>query len=515
MSEISFDDLIPNKKDSFNDLVPKKEEQGIVRQLGLTARAALEGFASPATAVLEAGRGVYNIGANLLGSESRIPSFAKAQSEMLTRAGVPEPQNTLERVVQAGTQGMASTAGLAAIAPAIAKALPATAQAFGEAAPTAMLTENMARQIPAAAAAGSAGQGTFEGMKSMGSSDISATLAAVGIGALAAGIGGQVGGAALEGKGPRLYTMDEIKQRSARSYQSVDDAGITVKPQSALGLVSNIRKALDDANMIPGSTEALSIEKTLAQMENIIGTQRVPFSTVDRLRQMASQLKISSDPKEARLGAVAVDTVDNYITKLNGRDLIAGKAGIDDAVKKIMSARKDWRNASRAEVLNDALDVSTIKAELGVRGSEAEFLRQGIARLATNKDKMALFSKEEQNILKSVAAGGPLDPLLTGAASFSPLRSKLSAAGEAYTFASNPELAATVAGGGLAADALQNYLKRQAAQEAVKRIASGETAPTAPNMAYRGLLTGGMVPPTDLELIERQPTRIELNGMAR
>jgi hypothetical protein len=494
MSDISFDDLIP-KSASFDDLVPRTTGQNIARQVGLTARGAYEGLVSPATAVLEAGRGLYNIGANIVGSESRIPSFSQAQSQNLNQAGLPQAETGLERAVQAGVQGMASVGGTAALAPAIAKALPAVPLALGEASATAPLTANMARQVPAAGTGAMAGQVTFEGMKSLGASDLSATIASLGIGGLAAGAGGRAGGAILEGKGPQLYTMDQVKQRAQRSYQSVDDAGITVKPQSALGLVANIRKSLDDANMIPGSTEALAVEKTLAQMENIIGTQRVPFATVDRLRQMANQLKVSTDPKEARLGSIAVDTVDNYITKLNGRDLIAGKAGIDDAVKKVINARKDWRNASRAEVLNDALDVASIKKELGNQGSEAEWIRQGISRVVTNKDKMRLFTQEEQNVLKSVASGGPLDPLLTGAASFSPFRSKMMLAGEAFGAGQNLPLATTIAGTGIAADTLQSLMKRQAGQRAVQQIASGQTAPTPPNMAYRGLLTGGMVPP--------------------
>ena len=38
------------------------------RQIGLTGRAAYEAFTSPALAVLEAGRGAYNLGAQALGS---------------------------------------------------------------------------------------------------------------------------------------------------------------------------------------------------------------------------------------------------------------------------------------------------------------------------------------------------------------------------------------------------------------------------------------------------------------
>lgn len=496
MSDEEIGNILSGKTQPTTQTETPKQSSGneFLRQLGLTGRAAIEGFTAPATAVLEAGKGLYNLGAQAVGSSSRAPEFAQAQSQLLTQKGFPEPQTGLERAVQAGAQGMASTAGMASVAPAIAKALPAAAQAIGEAPTTAALTENMARQIPAAAAGGAGGQLTFEGMKNLGASDLSATIASVGIGGLAAGLGGQVGGAALEGKGPKLYTMDEVKQRASRSYRNVEDAGITVKPQSALNMVGNIRKALSDANMVPNSKEALAVENTLSHMENIIGTQKVPFATLDRLRQIASEIKGSADPKEARLGAVAVNSIDNYISSINGKDIIAGKEGIDKSVAEIMKARKDWRNASRAEALKDALDVASIKAELGNKGSEAEFLRQGITRLATNKDKMQLFSKEEQNILKSVAKGGPLDPLLTGVAALSPFRSKLSAAGEAYMYANSPEKAMLLAGSGLAADTLQNLMKRQAAQRAVQQIASGQTAPSAPNMAYRGLLTGGMVP---------------------
>lgn len=475
MADVSFDDLIP-KDVSFDDLVPRTTGQELGRQLGLTGRALVEGFTSPATAVLEAGRGVYNIGANLLGSESRIPSFAQAQGQMLTQAGVPEPENRLERAVQAGTQAMTGTAGLA-------KALPGVA-AF---------SADLARQIPVSAVAGMVSQPTAEVIKDYTGSDLAATIAAIGAGTLAAGASGRAIGAAIKENKP-VYTMEEVRQRASKAYREVDDAGITVKPQSALNMVSDIRKSLDNANMIAGSKEAIEVEKTLAQMERIIGTQKVPFSTIDRLRQMANALKGSSDPKEARLGSVAVDAVDSYITKLNGRDLIAGKAGIDDAVSKVVNARKDWRNASRAQVLEDALNVAEIKKEMP-NASESELIRRGFVNIAANKNKMGLFSEQEQNIIKSVIKGGSLDPLLSFAAQFNPARSKLSAA--AYTFGATqaPAAAVGVGAAGYAADTIQSVLRRRAAQQAANLIASGQGLPTQPNLAYRGLFTTGLVPP--------------------
>lgn len=475
MADVSFDDLIP-KDVSFDDLVPRSTGDALGRQLGLTGRAIVEGFTSPATAVLEAGRGVYNIGANLLGSESRMPSFAQAQGQMLTQAGVPEPENRLERAVQAGTQAMTGTAGLA-------KAVPGVA-AF---------SADLARQIPVSAVAGMVSQPTAEVIKDYTGSDLAATIAAVGAGTLAAGASGRAIGAAMKDNKP-VYTMEEVRQRASRAYKSVDDAGIAVKPQSALSMVGNIRKSLDDANMIPGSPEAAAVERTLAQMEKIVGTQRVPFSTIDRLRQLANQLKGSSDPKEARLGSIAVDSVDNYITKLNGRDLIAGQGGLDEAVKNVTNARKDWRNASRAQVLEDALNVAEIKKEMP-NASESELIRRGFVNIAANKNKMGLFSEQEQNIIKSVIKGGSLDPLLSFAAQFNPARSKLSAAAYGVAATQTPMSAAGLAGAGYAADTVQSVLRRRAAQQAANLIASGQGLPTQPNLAYRGLFTTGLVPP--------------------
>lgn len=475
MADVSFDDLIP-KDVSFDDLVPRSTGEALGRQLGLTGRAVYEGITSPATAVLEAGRGVYNIGANLLGSESRIPSFAQAQGQMLTQAGVPEPENRLERAVQAGTQAMVGTAGLAKAAPSIVA-----------------LSSDMARQIPVSAVAGMVSQPTAEVIKDYTGSDLAATIAAVGAGTLAAGASGRAIGAAMKENKP-VFTMEEVRQRASRAYKSVDDAGIAVKPQSALSMVGNIRKSLDDANMIPGSPEAAAVERTLAQMEKIIGTQRVPFATVDRLRQLANQLKGSADPKEARLGSIAVDSVDNYITKLNGRDLIAGQGGLDEAVKNVTNARKDWRNASRAQVLEDALNVAEIKKEMP-NASESELIRRGFVNIAANKNKMGLFSEQEQNIIKSVIKGGSLDPLLSFAAQFNPARSKLSAAAYGVAATQTPMSAATLAGAGYTADAVQSVLRRRAAQQAANLIASGQGLPTQPNLAYRGLFTTGLVPP--------------------
>jgi hypothetical protein len=444
------------------------------RQIGLTARAGYEAFTSPATAVLEAGRGVYNLGAQAVGSESRMPSFYGEQEKMLSNV-LPTPENATERAVQAGTQAMASTAGMAKVAPNV----PA-------------LASDLIRQIPASAAAGAVSQPTAEIVKEITGSDTAATIAGILTGTVAAASVGK----GIDYKYRPRETIAQVKDRATQAYQAVDNAGITVKADSVKRMFNDISTALDDARMVPGTDQAREVTARLTEMARVLGSNdSIPFSSVDKMRAMLNDLKGSKDADIKRLGSVAVAKVDDYISNINGKDIVAGKDGIDKAVKDIMSARKDWRNAGRAQTLEDALDVAEVKA-LDPKASESELIRRGFINLAANKDKMKLFTTSEQNIIKGVAKGGPFDTVLSMIAKFSPLRSQLMAAGQVglATQAPTQTLALGLAGSGLTADLLQGFLRKQAATRGVQEIAAGAT-PRAPNLAYRGLLTGALNPP--------------------
>jgi len=444
------------------------------RQVGLFGRAAYEGLTAPATTVLEGLRSAYNLGANIVGSESRLPSVAQAQGQMLTKAGLPEPQGMLERAVQTGTQAMMGTGTVAALAPKV----PA-------------LAANLAQQIPASGAAGFAAQPAAEATKEALSgvlgeqgSDIAATIAAMGVGAK---VGQKVGGMIPTGeKAPKLYTMDEVRQNATRSYNALDSAGVYIKPKSVLGMVDDIEANLNSNQYIPQNEP--KVANTLSKMRDIVGDRFVSFPKLEELRKMANNLRSDTDPNTRRLGNVMIDSVDNYITKLNGNDVFAGAGKLDEAVKNVMSARKDWRNQSRAEILQDALSTAEGKA-LDPRASESELIRRGFINIAANKNKMSLFDEAEQNVIKSVAKGGPQDKLLTGLGAFSPLRAKFVTGGimGAVGTQSLP-IALGMAGAGLTADKIQSVLRRRAAELAVKQIASGASPSQQPNYGYSGLL---------------------------
>jgi hypothetical protein len=441
------------------------------RQVGLTARAGYEAFTSPATMILEAVRGGVNLGAQALGSDYRMASPAQAQSQMLSQV-LPTPENATERAVQAGTQAMASTAGMAKLAPNV----PA-------------LASDLIRQVPTSAVAGLAAQPTAEVVKEITGNDTAATIAGILTGTIAASATGK----GIDYKYRPRETIAQVKDKAVKSYQAIEDAGITLKPTSVQGMFKQISTALDDARMVPGTDSAKEVTARLNEMTRVLGTNtELPFSSLDKMRGMLNDLKASKDADVKRLGSVAVSKVDDYISNITGKDIIAGKDGIDKAVKDIMSARKDWRNATRAQTLEDALNVAEVKA-LDPKASESELIRRGMINLAANKDKMKAFTTSEQNIIKSVAKGGPFDSVLSLIARFSPLRSQLAAAGAGYGATQAPMLTAAIAGGGLTADVLQGLLRRQAATRGIQEIASGAT-PRAPNLAYRGLLSGALNP---------------------
>lgn len=484
MADVSFDDLIP-KSTSFDDLIPRTTGQEVARQIGLTGRAAYEGFTAPATTVLEGLRSAYNLGAGLFGSESRLPSIAQAQSKMLTKAGLPEPETGLERAVQSGAQAMTGTGTMATMAPKI----PA-------------MSANLVQQIPASAAGGLAAQPTAEftkeataGILGEQGSDIAAMLASFGVGAKVGAKAGEMAGRAAEGKQP-LFTMDEVKQRASKSYQAMDEANVYIKPKSVLDMVDKMENNLGAAQFIPQNEP--KIVNTLAKMRDIVGGNFVSFSKLEELRKMANILRNDNDSNTRRLGNVMVDTVDDYITKINGNDVFAQKGKLDEAVKSVMSARKDWRNQSRAEILDDALNVAQARA-LDPKASESELIRRGFINIAASKNKMSRFTDEEQNVIKSVAKGGSLDPLLSMVGSFSPFRSKLATGATIATTAASPLAGAGLATVGYGADVMQSALRRRAAELATKQIASGAAPRTLPSVGYSGLLGSILANPSPQE----------------
>ena len=455
--------------------VPAKEEPSMLsklgRQAGLATRAGITGLTSVPAAMADFLAGGVNLAT---GAQTMKPSSQGLQ-ELMTYAGLPVAETGMERAAQAGMGAMTGTGAQAALAK----------QAGGMLAP---LAANLSKQLPVAGVAGAASQPVAEETFALTGSPIAATIAGMATGAVVGGATGR-GVDKLTGKpSAPPVTLEDIKQRSQRAYTSMEQQGITVKPMAALSMVRNIRNSLDNAGFIPNDPGTQRINALVDNYEAIIGNQRVPFTTLEKMRSMATTLKSSGSPDERRLAGIVVSGIDNKLSSLSGRDIMSGTGGVDKAVESVMSARKDWRTMSKAAVLDDVLNVAEVK-QLNPNASESELIRKGLINLANSKSKMSLFSKTEQNAIKAVAKGGVTDPLLSLAAKFNPQRSQLVAGASLAGAVSNP-LAAVVPTVGFTADKLQNYLRAAQTKGLISNILSGNVQAPLPSYGWRGMLSG-------------------------
>jgi len=473
----SLGEAEPTAQPSAQPTAETPKEQGLGdllrRQLGLATRAVVTGVSAPANIVTDFLSGAVNVGANLVGSEKRMPYLSQEQSKGMTQLGVPQPETTPEKMAQAGMQGLVSAGGMAATAP---KTI------FGA---------DLARQLPAATVAPMAAQPVGEITKEITGSDLAATIASLGVSGAVGKYTGDVAGRIAAGKQPTT-TMADVQQRASRAYTKVSDQGIEISGQNATSLVDKIKTRLDAVDYIPEN--AAPVANILNKYDSILQRGNVTFDNIEQMRRLANNLKSNPDKNIRRLASEMVDSIDDHVASLSPKDVVSGAGGIDVAVKTIMEARKDFRNLSRATTLQNVLDIAETKA-LNPTASESELIRQGFITLAANKSKMSLFSKDEQNAIKAVVKGSSLDPLLTLMAKFNPQRSQIMAGGAFAGSIAKPEIAIPIAAAGFGADKLQALLRRQSAESAMSGLLTGTTPGAQPSYYTRGLLSTIMNPP--------------------
>lgn len=455
--------------------------QEISRQIGLTARAGYEGFTSPATIVLEGVRGLYNLFAP---EGNKMPSFAGEQSKMLTAAGLPKPETGLERAVQAGTQAMVGTTGLSKVA--------------GQVAPASAMAENVPSQIISAGSGATAAQPVAEAVKEYTGSDLAALIASI-------GVGGIVGGATSKGamslldranKSPNV-TMEDIRQRAGRAYTAVDQAGVKLSQSNAQSMVDNIALDLEKQGFLINDKINAPAQQMLGKMTETFKQGKTGLEDISQLRSAVQKNLLSStDPTIRKIGSEIVAGIDNHLANLrpNPQNIVSGAGNIDEALKTLSDARKDWRSLSRATTLENILNIAEARA-LDPKASESELIRRGFINLAANPNKMKSFTTQEQNAIRAVANGGSTDALLSFVAQFNPERGKMAALATAGGALAKPEIGIPVALTGFSADRLQGMLRRQAAQNTISGLLSGNLPPVRPDMTSSGVIGGLLTAP--------------------
>lgn len=442
------------------------------RQVGLTARGGVSGVTGPLQVMGDALNSAINMGLEATGIDYRFAPVSSSTQQLMTQAGLPVPETATERAVQAGVEamgGVGAGVGMAKAAPGILKEL----------------GTNLGTQTATAATAAPLSQAASETVTEKTENPL------VGLAAgLAAGVvgGGATAKAMKMGQAkPSPITIQDVQNKARESYKEVANAGVTLKPLSVQGMVNKAFDDLDKYNFNPNLPDHKPLATLLNGFNKTVGTRRVKFETVEQMRQAATQMKMSNDPVTRLLAGRVVQSIDEYMGGLSTKDVIKGSGDIGETLRTLTNARKNWKTAARAQVLEDVLNIADVKA-LDPKASENELIRRGLINLLKDKKSMRLFSQQEQEAIRKAASGGVKDTLLSLIARFNPERSQITAAGTvAGGFAYDPFVAMGTAATGFAADKMQQAYRKKAVQDTITGLLTGQMPVESKLLNYRML----------------------------
>lgn len=457
------------------------------RQLGLTARAGIRGLSFAPNAVADFLSGATNLGLMATGSEQRVPYLSQVQQQALEQT-FPTPRPGLESAVQTGAEAVAGLATPGLRMPMATQAEGATARSIGA-------------RSGAEAAGTAAGAISGEQASRLTEEQGFNPLASLAVG-LATGtvVGSGTGRLGFTLASPRQepVTIDQVRRRASQGYQAMDEAGIALRSASVKNnLIPSIQKSLSKENYDPEIVAAHKpIQDNLKLLDKIVSDPFVDFNRLEKIRGTFSGLSQGTDDT-ARLAREVTSQIDSFLGGLKNRDTISmsGKS-TEESLKTLQTARKDWRNQSRAQVLQDILESSSAIVE-GKGGAISDVLRNKLVNLTSNTEKMKMFSTAEQNVIRAATKATDLETFLNIMAKFNPQRglAQASMATTGLTSSAVGSGPAQMAGLGLTAMGSAGYLsdmtlealRRRELQGLISQIASGNLQPPKQGFAVPGL----------------------------
>ena len=471
------------------------------RQLGLTARAGLTGLSSLGTLFADPLTAIYNVGTG-----SNIPLPSATVQELLTKAGLPEPSNTLERSVQAGGAAMTNVAGTA-------KALPNVLSGI--------FSKELAKQIPAAAGAGMASQAAAEQAQQEGWG----VLPTFGVSLLAGAIGGVLGSQVPKVQqwagntkfGQKLgmlaaekpLTIDDVKGVARSLYKSVDDSGVTVRSNDLVKSLDTLEGNLK--NYSPSTDTHRQVAGTLNDMRKDIANKgtNIPFSELEGYRKTLSNLaRQSSDDATAEMARQALKAFDDMVPNLKPHYLNPNATNFKDVLSNVRDARAAWRRVSNAETVDDLVyrakimsDGSNGRLDLGTS------LQNEFKKFAKNKDNLTGFSKQEIEQIVSIARGHIGQDFLAQVSRFDPRKAGLGSAITYGTTVVNPQAGIGLAASSVLSEKMLTSIKMNAVKKLQQDILSGKVSKTLNTKAMQALIQSYIQAEQEIALKEAEKNK--------
>lgn len=396
------------------EATPKSESptaSGILRGMGLGARDLMTGAmglpamaADVATMPFTGLRNLATAGYNKA-TGSNIPAqpylggTQQAFQSTLDAAGFPKPQDDTERMLSAVTQGVGGAATGLGGAQLLAKSASPVAQRIANVLSTAPRT-----QLAVGAASPAAGEAT----RQAGGGPIAQTAAEL-------ATAGALSIPSAIARVPQTAATDQLRAASSAAYKAAENAGAVFKPNAYdnffASLVPDVRKAGFDAGLHPKAAAVLT------RLESEQGKPQT-LENMEILRRVVKSAAASPEADERRIASLVQDRLDDFVSKAGPADILAGNAPL--AVSELQNARKLWSQASKSDAIETLIDRAKISAPNFSGSGMENALRTEFRALAKNPSKMRLFAPDEQEAIRKVAMGGPVENAMRFIGKFAP-----------------------------------------------------------------------------------------------
>jgi hypothetical protein len=344
--------------------------------------------------------------------QSQYPSTAI--QNLLTKAGMPEPESMLERGLVSGGGALGGVGGqIGALGKLATTAQTQTGRNIAE-----QLSQAPSRQLAASVPAGTASQ-------VVGESTDSPIL-----GMLAGGLASAPFAAGATSRLTQKPSVNDLKAQASEQYDIAKLSGFQFKnnafKKNAIDIQTTLKQEGFDKDLHPNINAA--INRLVKD-----GTPKT-LQNVETLRKVAKAPAASINADERRLAQVMIEKLDDFVENAQPNQIMAGKNTNANSVLK--DARKFYSQAKKGEILDDIFNSAELRSEANYSQSGMEnALRRKLVNLADNKKLMRTFTKEEQADIIKTAKGGPIQNTLRWAGKLSP-SSVIAGAGGSYLGAS-------------------------------------------------------------------------------
>lgn len=397
------------------ETVPPKS---MLQNIGMGARDVIEGISQlPALAYdvaalpFQAGIAGYNA---LTGKQGGyIPSGQSQIQSLLDKVGLPKAETEQEQLLSAMRKGAASAVTPVAAARTLATTAVNPMSKY--------LTSQFAAAPVAQVVAGGAGETAAEAAKQGGADPLSqfavSLLAGTGAGTAASAGGKSLATmlknideqgitSAFKGETSTIPTREALAAQSRAAYNAADNAGVVFKDTGYKDFVLDVSSAAKSAGI--DRTIHPNASAALTRLVEEVG-KNPTLSELEILRRVVKGAAASKEPDERRIAQIMVKKLDEYVTNAGPNEILAGNK---DGVDSLNQARALWTKVSKSDMIDDLLERADLKSTFFTGSGKENALRSEFRNLALDKDKMRMFTKDEQEAIKAVSAGSPVSNTL-------------------------------------------------------------------------------------------------------